>query len=119
MTIPGLRHVLFAVGALLSMAACDSTAQPFIAVGGPLTASPTSLTFGSLGEALPLALTDPLYTGAFTSTGCTGIVSAAVAGATVTVTSITTGVCTLTIADGSKRSTSVPVTVSTLSVPIQ
>jgi hypothetical protein len=119
MTTPGLRKALLGFAALLSMAACDSTAQPFIAIGGPLSAAPISLTFGSLGEALPLMLTDPLYTGAFTSSGCAGIVSSTVSGETVTVTSVAVGVCTLAIVDGSKRAVAVPVTVSTLSVPVQ
>jgi hypothetical protein len=87
---------------------------------GPLSASPTSLSFSGTGQLQTTTVTDSGYTGALTVSGCSGI--ATTSGPTtgsLSVTSAAAGTCTLTITDTTGARSTVAITVSTLSLPVQ
>lgn len=84
---------------------------------GPLTTTPTSLTFTAIGVTFPLAISDPNYTGTITITGCSGTVSLSASSITgpsgsINVTSVANGSCSLSLTDGT-NTTPVSITVST------
>jgi predicted small lipoprotein YifL len=86
---------------------------------GPLSVTPTTLSFTAAGLVQNLTVGDPSYTGAFTISGCSGIVTAgAVASGSLSVTSVAGGSCTLTISDTFSHQVTVSVSVNTLSVPV-
>jgi hypothetical protein len=81
--------------------------------------SSTSLSFTATGLTQSLTVGDPNYTGAFTISGCSGIVTfGTVVSGSLSVTSVTGGTCTLTISDTFSHQVPVSVSVNTLSVPI-
>jgi uncharacterized protein YceK len=84
-----------------------------------LALSPSSLAFSATGQSQPVMVTDPNYTGTFTTSGCGGIVTAALARTTVTVTSVAAGICTLTVSDTAGSKANVSITVTTSSIPVQ
>lgn len=92
------------------------TASPTL---GPLAVVPTSLTFNAGTSATQtLMMTDTLK-GPYLAAGCSGIVSASVSGATVSVTAVGGGRCTLTISDVFGRNVGVPISATAASVPVQ
>jgi hypothetical protein len=86
---------------------------------GPLSVTPTTLSFAATGLVQNLTVGDPNYTGAFTISGCSGIVTfGAVMSGSLSVTSVAAGSCTLTISDTFSHQTTVAVGVNTLTVPV-
>jgi hypothetical protein len=86
---------------------------------GPLSVTPTTLSFSAVGLTQSLTVGDPNYTGAFTISGCSGIATiGAVVSGSLSVTSVAGGSCTLTISDALSHQTTVSVSVNTLSVPV-
>jgi hypothetical protein len=85
----------------------------------PLSLSLTNLSFSGTAQAQTVSVTDTGYSRAFATSGCSGIVTSAVSGTTVTVTAVAVGACTLMISDSAGNSAPVAVTVTTLSVPVQ
>ena len=85
----------------------------------PLSVTPSSLSFTSAGQTATLSVSDPNVSAVPAVSGCTGIASAgAVTNGSLTVTAVAAGTCQLTITDALKRSVAVPVTVTTLAVPV-
>ena len=82
---------------------------------------PMSLTFDGTNQTQMLHVTDPSYTGSYTIGGCasTIVTTGTVTNGLLAVTSQGVGTCTLSIADSFSHTSTVAVTVSTLSVPIQ
>jgi predicted small lipoprotein YifL len=86
---------------------------------GPLSVTPTTLSFTAVGLVQNLTVGDPSYTGAFTISGCSGIVTAGtVVSGLLSVTSVAAGSCTLTIGDTFSHQVTVSVSVNTLTVPV-
>jgi hypothetical protein len=86
---------------------------------GPLSVAPATLAFTTTGLLQHLTIGDPGYTGTFTVSGCTGIVTAgAVTSGSMSVTSVASGTCTLTVGDSFSHQMTVSVSVSTLTVPV-
>jgi hypothetical protein len=66
-----------------------------------------------------VTITDPRFAGTYSVSGCSGVATyGAVSGRTLMVTSQAAGTCSITIGD-SFNTTTVNVTVTTLSVPVQ
>lgn len=86
---------------------------------GPISLSPTSLSFSGTTQAQTISVADPGYSGVFVTSGCSGIATTAVSGVTVTVTAAGVGLCTVTVSDSVGNSAPVTVTVTTLSLPVQ
>jgi len=87
---------------------------------GPLTVSPTSLSFSFVGQVQNVTVSDPGYTGAYTVSGCTGVATyGTVTNGTLSVTASGAGSCTITVRDTASHQATVAVGVSVLSVPIQ
>jgi hypothetical protein len=85
---------------------------------GPLSASPASLSFSGAGTQA-IAVSDPGFSGAYTVSGCSGMLSyGTVANGSLSVTSAGTGTCTLTISDTFSHSTIVSVAVGAQTSPI-
>jgi hypothetical protein len=57
--------------------------------------------------------------GPYAAAGCGGIVTTSVTGATMTVTAIAAGSCTITVTDSAGKTAGLAVTVTTVSVPVQ
>jgi hypothetical protein len=85
----------------------------------PLTLSSSSLAFTGGEQMQSVTVTDPGYAGSFTTSGCSGIATAVVAGSTVTVSSVSAGSCTLTVSDTLGNSANLAVGVTVVSVPVQ
>jgi hypothetical protein len=86
---------------------------------GPLSVMPTTLSFTATGLVQNLTVADPNYTGGFSISGCSGIVTfGTVVSGLMSVTSVAAGSCTLTISDAISHQITVTVSVNTLSVPI-
>jgi hypothetical protein len=93
-----------------------ATASP---TPGPLSVTPTTLSFVAAGLVQNLTVGDPNYTGAFTVSGCSGIVTfGTVVSGSLSVTSVAGGSCTLTISDTFSHHVTVSVSVNTLTVPV-
>jgi uncharacterized protein YceK len=87
---------------------------------GPLGVSSSALSFIATGLTQTLTVSDPGYTGAFTTNGCSGIVTVTTATATtLNVTSAGGGTCALTVADSDGHQVSVAISVTAVSVPVQ
>jgi hypothetical protein len=86
---------------------------------GPLDVTPAALTFIGIGQVQHLAITDPNYSGSYTATGCGGVATIALAGATITVTSVTAGACAIHVSDSAGNSADGAVGVTAVDVPIQ
>jgi hypothetical protein len=66
-----------------------------------------------------VTVTDPGFTGTYQVSGCSGVATyGAVSNGTLAVTSFAAGQCTITVSD-SFNQTTISVTVTTLSVPVQ
>jgi predicted small lipoprotein YifL len=86
---------------------------------GPLSVTPTTLSFTAAGLVQDLTVGDPSNTGSFTISGCSGIVTTgAVASGSLSVTSVAAGSCALTISDAFSHQVTVSVSVNTLTVPV-
>jgi len=107
-------------GGTTSLLLALGVATPTPVPAGPLAVSPTSLSFSFVGQVLNLSVSESNYTGAFTVSGCTGVVShGSVTNGTLAVTAQGAGSCTLTFGDANGHQATVVVGVSVLSVPIQ
>jgi hypothetical protein len=97
-------------------ASASPTASPS---PGPLSVMPTTLSFTAAGLVQNLTVGDPSYTGAFTISGCSGIVTfGTVVSGSLNVTSVAGGSCSLTISDTFSHQVTVSVSVNTLTVPV-
>jgi hypothetical protein len=93
-----------------------ATASP---TPGPLSVTPTTLSFTAAGLVQSLTVGDPSYSGAYTISGCAGVVAlGSVVSGSLSVTSVAAGSCTLTIGDSFSHQTAVSVSVNTLTVPV-
>jgi hypothetical protein len=91
-----------------------TTASP-----GPLSVSPTELTFNGVAQVQTVNVTDSGTT-AITMSGCAGIATlAAFANGSFAVTSVAAGSCTITVSDAFTHQATIAVGVTTLGVPIQ
>ena len=107
------------------VAACgapiDSTplAKP-TASPGPLSVTPATVSFAATGLVQKLTISDPNGNGAFIISGCTGFAAyGGLVNGSLSLTSVAAGICTLTISDSFLHQVTVPVSVNTLSVPVQ
>jgi hypothetical protein len=83
-------------------------------------AVPASLTFSGTGGTQTLTLSATDYVGSYTVSGCAGIVTVVNQSQTVfAVTAVAGGTCTLAVSGSNISGTTVPVTVTTVSVPVQ
>jgi hypothetical protein len=98
----------------IPIATPHATAPP----AAPLALSATTLSFTSAMQAQSLTISDGTP-GPYTSSGCAGIVTAAVTGTTVTLTATGSGTCTLTVTDSAGSKADVAITVTTLTLPVQ
>jgi hypothetical protein len=86
---------------------------------GPLSATPGSLTFNSVGLTQTVSVTDPGYSGAYTISGCAGVATfGTVTSGSLNVTAVAAGSCALTVSDTLSHATVIPVGVTSLSVPV-
>jgi hypothetical protein len=86
---------------------------------GPLSITPGSLTFNSIGLTQAVSVTDPGFSGPYTIGGCAGIATfGTVTNGTLSVTSVAIGSCTLAVSDTSSHSATIAVGVTSLSVPV-
>jgi hypothetical protein len=86
---------------------------------GPLTVSPSTMTFTFVPETLTATVTDPNSSGAYTVTGCAGMATGSVSGGVLSVTATSTGTCTLIVSDTASNAATVSVGVSSIQIPIQ
>jgi hypothetical protein len=124
-------HFLYALSVCfaLAFAGCASSngALGFIGVptpsptssSDPLIVAPSSLSFSFVGQTQNTSVTDTGYVGAFSVSGCSGIVTSAVSASSVAVTAVAAGTCTLAISDSLGHTKNLSVVVTTLSVPVQ
>jgi hypothetical protein len=84
-----------------------------------ISTQPATLSFSAASQSQSLAVNDPGYTGTFTASGCSGIVTAASSASPLTVVSVAAGSCILTLTDSKNVTGTVSITVTTLNVPIQ
>ncbi|MDQ2818562.1 MAG: hypothetical protein M3T49_10215 [Candidatus Eremiobacteraeota bacterium] len=83
------------------------TVGPF----GPVSPNPNSFNI-SVGQTVPLTITESNYTGRFTQTGCAGIAKLSGTRPNYTIMGLAPGTCTFTISDDHGQSASISVTVT-------
>jgi hypothetical protein len=93
---------------------------------GPLTVSPSALSFIGVSDQLTVTVSEAGYNGGFAvdATGCgaaatVSALTAAAPGAQFTVTSVASGTCTVTVSDGLNQKQQIPVTVTVTSGGLQ
>jgi hypothetical protein len=118
----GLKSFGYCAALMLLVGCASGGTAPIPIPGntGPLGVSSSALSFIATGLTQTLTVSDPGYTGAFTTSGCSGIVTVTTATATtLNVTSAGGGTCALTVADSDAHQVSVSISVTAVSVPVQ
>ena len=105
--------------AVLSVIFLCSCGTGGISIPTPPSATPSTLTFdATTNQTQTVTMNDPIAA-PYTTSGCSGIVTATASGNTITVTAVGGGTCDLTIDDSRNRGATVGISVTTVSLPAQ